>query len=148
MFYCLKLFLVKYFTTIFIFLEHLEDWQKPQNQGTLENCVCLKIISKLRDVFSFEVHNPAKPYSSLKILLGSQDNFYIILSSYVERHLKKKKKKSGLNFMSLIAFHVSKIWRLYGKFTVQQVLKSFASRNNSLESLAVGFSNSHPCGME
>ena len=93
MFYCLKLFLIKHFTTIFIFLEHLEDWQKTQKQGTLENCVCLKMISKLRDVFLFEVHNPAKPYSSLKILLGSQDNFYIILSSYVERHLKKKKKK-------------------------------------------------------
>ena len=30
------------------------------------------------------------------------------------------------------------------KFTVQQVLKSFASRNDSLEPLAVGFSNSDP----
>ena len=36
----------------------------------------------------------------------------------------------------------------FGKFTVQRVLKSLASRNNSLESLIVGFSNSHPYVME
>ena len=36
----------------------------------------------------------------------------------------------------------------FGKFTVQQVLKSFDSRNNSLEPLAVGFSNSYLYAVE
>ena len=36
-------------------------------------------------------------------------------------------KKSSLNFMPLVGFEASKIWKLFfGKFTVQQVLKSFA----------------------
>ena len=50
--------------------------------------------------------------------------------------------------MSLVGFQVSKIWTFFGTFTVLQVLKLFASRNNSLEPLAVEFSNSHPYVME
>ena len=41
--------------------------------------------------------------------------------------------------MSSVDFHVSKIWILFGKFTVEQVLKSLLSRRNSLEPLVLGF---------
>ena len=44
------------------------------------------------------------------------------------------KKNSSLNFMSLVGFQASKIWMFFfGKFTVEQVLKSFSGRNNSLK---------------
>ena len=50
--------------------------------------------------------------------------------------------------MSWLVSRCPKSGSVFGKFTVLQVLKSFARRNNSLESLAVGFSNSHPYAME
>ena len=62
-----------------------------------------------------------------RFLLSAQGSFYIVLSSYVEEHVKKIKPK-----FHAFGFQTSKIWK--------QVLKSFASRNNSLEPLAVGFS--------
>ena len=45
-------------------------------------------------------------------LLNTQNNFYIILSSYVEGN---EKKKSSLNFMCLVCFQTSKIWIFGGK---------------------------------
>ena len=60
-------------------------------------------------LFSFFLIFAFKTYASLnKFLLSAQDNFYIILGSYVEGHVKKK---SSLNFMSLVGFQVSKIWK-------------------------------------
>ena len=64
-----------------------------------------------------------------------------MLSLYVEGHEK------SLNFMSLVIFQASKIWGFCRKFTAEQVLKS-SGRNNAIESLAFGFSNSLPYGLE
>ena len=50
--------------------------------------------------------------------------------------------------MSLVGFQVSKIWKFFGNYYFVVSLKSFAGRSNSLESLAVGLSNSHPYVME
>ena len=60
-------------------------------------------------------------------LLGAENT---MSSSYVEGHVKKH---SSPNFMSLVGFQASKIWMLFGKFTVEQVLKSFSGRNNPLK---------------
>ena len=46
------------------------------------------------------------------LILGPQDNFHIILSYYVEKHLKKN---SSLNFISSIDFQASEIWMFFGK---------------------------------
>ena len=40
-------------------------------------------------------------------LLSAQNNFYIMLSSYVEEHVQKN---SGLNSMSLVGCQASEIW--------------------------------------
>ena len=63
-------------------------------------------------------------------LLNAQNNFYIILSSYVEGHVQKN---SSLNFMSAVGFQASEIWIFFGKFTAELVWKLFSGRNNSLE---------------
>ena len=47
-------------------------------------------------------------------LLITQNNFYIILSSYVEGHVKKI-----LNFMLLVGFQVSKIWMYFWENLLQ-----------------------------
>ena len=44
------------------------------------------------------------------LILGAQDNFHIILSYYVEGHLKKN---SNLNFISSIDFQASEILILF-----------------------------------
>ena len=41
--------------------------------------------------------------------------------------------------MSLVGFQASKIWMFFGKFTVEQVLKSFSGRNSFLKSSVFGF---------
>ena len=41
--------------------------------------------------------------------------------------------------MSLVGFQASKIWMFFGKFTVEQVLKSFSGRNSFLKSAVFGF---------
>ena len=74
-------------------------------------------------------------------LLSAQNNFYVIMSSYVEGHVKKN---PSLNFLSLVGFQASKICKFFRKFTGEQVLKSFLSRNNSLKPPLVGFCNSLP----
>ena len=43
-------------------------------------------------------------------LLSVQTNFHIILSSYIEGHLKQN---SSLNFMSLVGFQASEIWMFF-----------------------------------
>ena len=43
-------------------------------------------------------------------LLSAQNNFYIILSSYVQRHVHNN---SSLNFMSAVGFQASKIWMFF-----------------------------------
>ena len=45
-------------------------------------------------------------------LLSAHNNFYIILRSYVEDHVKKN---SSLNFMSMAGFQASKIWTFFWK---------------------------------
>ena len=45
-------------------------------------------------------------------LSSIQNNFYIVLSSYVEGHLQKN---SILNFMASVGFQASKIWMLFWK---------------------------------
>ena len=75
--------------------------------------------------FAFKTHGTLK-----MLILGAQDNSHIILSYYVEGHLKKN---SNLNFMSSIDFQASKISIFLGSNTVKQVLKPFSDRYNSLE---------------
>ena len=50
--------------------------------------------------------------------------------------------------MSLVDFQASKIWMFFGKFTVEQVLRSFSGRNSSLKSPIFGFCNSPPYTLE
>ena len=71
-------------------------------------------------------------YGTLSMfLLSVQINFYIILSSYIEGHVKQN---SSLNFMSLVGFPASEIWMFFfWKFTAEQVLKLFWDRKNSLK---------------
>ena len=56
-------------------------------------------------------------------------------------------KEASLNFMSS-ACKPTKSGCFFGKFTVQQVLKSFSGRNNSLEPSIFGCSDSLPYGLE
>ena len=70
------------------------------------------------NVLDFSVESskilPSKTYGTLKMfLLSAQNNFYIILSSYVEGHVQKY---SSLNFMYSVGFQVSKIQMLFQKF--------------------------------
>ena len=44
--------------------------------------------------------------------LSAQNNFYIILSSYVEGHVQKT---SSLNLMSSVDFQACKIWMFFGR---------------------------------
>ena len=57
-------------------------------------------------------------------------------------------KNSSLNFMSLVGFEASKIWMFFGKFTAEQVLKSFSGRNNCLKSPVFEFCDSLPYDLE
>ena len=87
-----------------------------------------------------------KSYCTLKMfLLSAQNNFYFILSSYVEGHVRKN---LSLNFMSSVCFQASKIWMFFiGKFAAEQVLKSFSGRNYSLKTPVLGFCNSLSFGL-
>ena len=75
-------------------------------------------------------------------LLSAQNNFYVIMSWYVEGTCEKN---SSLNFMSLVGFQASKICMFFGKFTAEQVLKS---RNNSLKPSFFGFCDNIPFSLE
>ena len=77
-------------------------------------------------------------------LLSAQNKFYI-MSSYAENHVKKN---SSLNYVSSVGFQASKICMFFGKFTAEQVLKSFLGTNNSLKAPAFGFCDSLPFGLE
>ena len=46
------------------------------------------------------------------ISIKCPNNFYVILSSYVEEYVKKN---WGLNFMYLVGFQVSKFWKFFWK---------------------------------
>ena len=78
-------------------------------------------------------------------LLSNQNNFYLIMSSYVEGYVKKN---ISLNFMSLAGFQAFKIDMIFGKLTADQDLKSFLGKNNSLKPLFFGFCDSLPFGLE
>ena len=85
-----------------------------------------------------------KTYGTLKMfLLSTQNNFYIILSSYIEEHVQKN---SSLNFMSWFPHLQSGC--PFGTFNVGQVLRSFLGKNNSLKPPVFGFSLSLPNGLE
>ena len=70
-------------------------------------------------------------------LLRAQNAMF---SSYVERQMKKKS--------SLVGFQASKTWMFFGKFTENQVLKSFSGRSNSLKPPVFGFFDSLPFSLE
>ena len=82
-------------------------------------------------------------------LLSVQNNFSIILSLYVEGHVKKN---SSLNFTLFGWFpglqNLNVFFFVVEKFTAEQVLKSFSGRNNSLKSPVLGFFNSLSYGLE
>ena len=62
-------------------------------------------------------------YGTLSMfLLSVQNNFYIILSSYVEVHLKQN---SSLNFMLLVGFQASEIWMFFFFFFVNLLQNKF-----------------------
>ena len=74
------------------------------------------------------------------LLLTTQTNFDIILSSHVEECLKKK--NYSLSFVSLVCFQTSKIWMFFEKFTAELLLKSLSGRNKYLQAPVFGFTNS------
>ena len=78
------------------------------------------------------------------MLVWRQFLYYI---EFICRRACKKKIKSEFHVFSWFP-GVQNLDAFLGKFTVEQVYKLFASRNNSLEPLAVGLSNSHPYVME
>ena len=53
-------------------------------------------------------------------LSSVQNNFYIILSSYVEGYTKNN---SSLNFMSLVGFQASKVWKFFWKIYCETSLQ-------------------------
>ena len=76
-------------------------------------------------------------------LLGAENT---TLSSYVEGDVKKN---SSPIFMGLVGFsRTLKSGCFFGKFTVEQDLKLFSGRNNSLKPPVFGFSDSFPFGLE
>ena len=77
--------------------------------------------------------------------LSAQNKFYIPLSSYVERHAKKT--QVSISCLWLVS-RPPKSGCFFGKFTVEQVLKSFLGRNNSQKPLAFGFCGSLPHDLE
>ena len=76
-------------------------------------------------------------------LLSAQNYFNIILSSYVEGQVKKNFKPEFYVF-----FRPPKSGCFFEEFTVEQVLKSFPGRTNSLKSPVFGFFNIVPFGLE
>ena len=80
------------------------------------------------------------------LLLRVQNNFYIILSSYVEGQVKKIQV---LNFCIFGWFPgLQNLDVFFGKFTVGQVLKSFSGTNDTLKPPVFGFCDSLPFGLE
>ena len=80
------------------------------------------------------------------LLLSVQNNFYIILSSYVEGQVKKIQV---LNFCIFGWFPgLQNLDVFFGKFTVGQVLKSFSGTNDTLKPPVFGFCDSLPFGLE
>ena len=74
-----------------------------------QNIVKFSFLAFLVYSFNFAL----KIYGTLKMfLLSAQNNFYIILSSYVEGHVQKD---SSLNFMSSVGFQASKMWMIFWK---------------------------------
>ena len=71
--------------------------------------------------------------------ISAQNNFYVILDSYAERHAQKN---SSLNFMSQAGFQVSKIWMLFWKNFWGASLEIILYRNSSIEFSFFLFSNS------
>ena len=80
------------------------------------------------------------------LLLSVQNNFYIILSTYVEGHVTKK-IQSELYVFGLSP-GLQNLDVFYGKFTVEKVLKSFSGRNNSLKPPVFGFGDSLSYNLE
>ena len=70
------------------------------------------------------------------LLLSAQINFYIILSSYVEGHVKKKFKSEFhvFDWFPDLQNHI-----FFGKFNLEPVLKSFSGTNNSESPLFLDF---------
>ena len=67
-----------------------------------------------------------------------------MLSSYVEGHVKKITVQISC---LLLLYRPPKSGCFFGKFTAEQVLKSFSGRNNSLKPV-FGFCDNLPFGLE
>ena len=82
-------------------------------------------------------------------LLSTQNNLYIILSSYVEEHVKKKKKSQVKSEFHVFGWfpglqNLDVFWEIF----VELVWKLFSGRNNSLKAPVFLFSNSLPYDLE
>ena len=77
-------------------------------------------------------------------LLSAQNNFYITLSSYAEENVKKI--MSEVHVFSLFP-GLQNLDGFFGKFTEEQVLKTFSGRNNSLKPPFFGFCDSLSFGL-
>ena len=77
-------------------------------------------------------------------LLSAQNNFYITLSSYAEENVKKI--MSEVHVFSLFP-GLQNLDVFFGKFTAEQVLKTFSGRNNSLKPPFFGFCDSLSFGL-
>ena len=78
-------------------------------------------------------------------LLSAENNFHIILTSYVEGNVIKVQVWTLCRWLVVRS---PKSGCCFGKFTVEQVLKSFSGRNNSLKPPDFEFCDSLPCDLE
>ena len=77
--------------------------------------------------------------------LSAQSNFHIILISYVEDYVEKN---SSQNFMILVGFQASKMWKFFWKIYFEASFQIiFRKKNNFLEPPAFWFSNSLQYGL-
>ena len=85
-----------------------------------------------------------KTYCNLKMFILSAQN--TMSSSYVEGHVKKQ-IQVWISCLRLVS-RPPKSRCSFGKFTVEQVLKLFSGRNNSLNSTVFGFCEILPFVLE
>ena len=78
-------------------------------------------------------------------LLSAQNNFYVILSSYVEGQVKEN--QLWVSCLWLVSSSPKSRW-FFREFFVELVRKSFSGRNNSREPPVFRFSDSLPYVLE
>ena len=98
--------------------------------------------NKLKLIFMMTL----KTYGTLKMfLLSAQNNFYVILSSYVKGHVKEN--QLWISCLWLVSSSPKSRW-FFREFFVDLVRKSFSGRNNSREPPVFWFSDSLPYVLE